>query len=122
MRLVNGTGFVGLAGKGTSARFGVGATEDMREFKSRIPFRTSLNLSYFVDNSAAVVEDTEKARGIAAGTDRLPITRIERYGLKLNRVDHFDVALGVETFFVDDRIDASLDFPSFHQPIASDHI
>lgn len=103
MRLVNGTGFVGLAGKGTSARFGVGGTFDLRELESRFPLRTSLNLSYFVDNSAAVVGDTETLRGT-------PITRIERYGLKLNRVDHFDIAIGVESFFVDDRIRPFLEY------------
>ena len=103
LRMVNGTGFVGLAGKGTSARFGAGGTFDLRELESRFPLRASLNLSYFVDNSAAVIEDTEKARGT-------PVTRIERYGLKVNRTDHVDFALGVESFFVDDRIRPFLEY------------
>lgn len=103
LRLVNGTGFVGLAGKGTSGRFGVGGTFDLREMDSRIPLRTSLNLSYFVDNSSAVVADTELLRGT-------PVTRIERYGLKVNRTDHVDFAVGAETFFVDDRIRPFLEY------------
>jgi outer membrane protein OmpA-like peptidoglycan-associated protein len=109
MRLVNGTGFVGLAGKGTSARFGIGATADVREVEERttalggILGRASLNIAYFVDNTGAVVEDTEKARGT-------PITRIERYGLKINRTDHFDLAFGYEMFFVDDRIRPFLEY------------
>lgn len=103
LRMVNGTGFVGLAGKGTSGRFGVGGTFDMRELESRVPLRASLNLSYFVDNSSAVVEETEKLRGT-------PVTRIERYGLKVNRTDHVDFAVGVESFFVDDRIRPFLEY------------
>lgn len=99
LRLVNGTGAVGLAGSATSARFGVIATEDLRDLRpgSNIPLRFSLNLNYFVDNTGAVVADTETARGTS-------VTRIERFGLAINRVDHFDWSLGAEGFFVDDRI------------------
>ncbi len=102
--LVNGTGAVGLAGPATGARFGAIATEDLRELRpgSNIPLRLSLNLAYSVDNSGAVVEDTESARGTAGRPQ--PVTRIERFGLQVNRVDHFDWTLGAETFFADDKV------------------
>lgn len=97
LKLLGGAGGVGYFGSGTSARFVLGATGDFRQLASKIPLRTSLNLSYMIDNSAAIIADTEKARGT-------PITRIERFGLGINRVDQFDVNLGVETFIVNDRI------------------
>ncbi len=97
MHLLGGAGGVGYFGNGTSARFVLGATGDFRQLASKIPLRASLNLSYNVDNSAAIVASTEQARGT-------PITRIERFGLGINRVDQFDVNLGVETFVLNDRI------------------
>jgi outer membrane protein OmpA-like peptidoglycan-associated protein len=103
MRLLGGAGGVGYFGNGTSARFMLGATTDFRQLASKIPLRASLNLSYNIDNSAAIIADTEKARGT-------PITRIERFGLGINRVDQFDVALGVETFILNDRIRPFLEF------------
>jgi outer membrane protein OmpA-like peptidoglycan-associated protein len=78
-------------------------TLDLRQLESKIPLRTSLNLSYYVDNSGAIVTATEQARGT-------PITRIERFGLGINRVDHFDVHLGAETFILNDRIRPFLEF------------
>ena len=95
--LLNGAGAVGLNGNSTSARFSIPATLDLRQLSSKIPLRTSLNLSYVVDNSGAIVASTETARGT-------PVTRIERFGLGINRVDHFDVHLGAETFILNDRI------------------
>jgi outer membrane protein OmpA-like peptidoglycan-associated protein len=103
MHLLGGAGGVGYFGNGTSARFVLGATGDFRQLASKIPLRTSLNLSYNVDNSAAIVQSTETARGT-------PITRIERFGLGINRVDQFDVSLGAETFIVNDRIRPFLEF------------
>ena len=103
LHLLGGAGGVGYFGDGTSARFVLGATGDFRQLSSKIPLRTSLNLSYVVDNSAAIIADTEKARGT-------PITRIERYGLGINRVDQFDVGLGAETFLLNDRIRPFLEF------------
>lgn len=103
LRLLGGAGGVGYFGNGTSARFVLGATGDFRQLSSKIPLRTSLNLSYNIDNSASIIADTEKARGT-------PITRIERFGLGINRVDQFDVALGAETFILNDRIRPFLEF------------
>jgi len=101
--LLNGAGAVGLNGASTSARFVIPATLDLRQMASKIPLRTSLNLAYSVDNSAAIVADTETKRG-------QPITRIERFGLGINRVDHFDIHFGAETFLLNDRIRPFLEF------------
>jgi len=95
--LVNGAGSVGLAGGGTGARLRLLGTSDLRGLDKPIPLRVSLNLTYSLDNTAQVVQGIESA----ANTQ---ITRIERYGLELNRVDHFDMALGAETFLVSEKI------------------
>jgi outer membrane protein OmpA-like peptidoglycan-associated protein len=95
--LVNGTGSVGLDGGGTGAKFRGLATADLRGAAKPIPVRFSTNLTYVLDNSGRVVEDTEKARGT-------PITRIERFGLGINRVDHFDIGLGAEVFAAQEKV------------------
>jgi outer membrane protein OmpA-like peptidoglycan-associated protein len=98
--LINGTGSVGLDGGGTSAKFGGVATADLRgtaTSSSHIPLRFSANVIYSLDNTGAVLQDTENARGE-------PVTRIERYGLGVNRVDHFDFLLGGEAFLADERV------------------
>jgi outer membrane protein OmpA-like peptidoglycan-associated protein len=106
--LINGTGSVGLDGGGTSAKFGGVATADLRgdpaSSSSHIPLRFSANVVYSLDNTGAVLQDTEAARGAAAGVPTVPVTRIERYGLAVNRVDHFDFLLGGEVFIADDRV------------------
>jgi outer membrane protein OmpA-like peptidoglycan-associated protein len=104
--LINGTGSVGLSGDGTSAKFGGIATADMRGLDSPVPLRFSANVVYAFDDTASVVTDTETGRAAAAGLppgSTIPITRIERYGLDVNRVDHIDLYLGGEVFVADDR-------------------
>ncbi|MEA2753302.1 MAG: hypothetical protein QOI41_7445 [Myxococcales bacterium] len=95
--LVNGTGSVGLDGGGTGAKFRGLATADLRGAAKPIPVRFSTNLTYVLDNSGRVVEDTEAARGT-------PITRIERFGLGINRVDHFDIGIGAEVFAAQEKV------------------
>jgi outer membrane protein OmpA-like peptidoglycan-associated protein len=95
--LLNGTGAVGLDGNGTSAKFGGVGTVDLRGLESHTPVRFSLNTVYFVNNSADVVAPTETQRGT-------PVTRIERFGLGVNRVDEFDFLLGVEFFAAEERV------------------
>jgi outer membrane protein OmpA-like peptidoglycan-associated protein len=89
--LVNGSGAVGLTGAGTGAKFRALGTADLRGLQSQLPLRFSLNLTYTIDDSAQVVSAYE------AATDA-PVTRIERFGLEFNRVDHFDIGLGGEAF------------------------
>jgi len=100
--LVNGTGSVGLDGGGTGAKFRGLATADLRGAAKPIPVRFSTNLTYVLDNSGRVVEDTETARG--NGGPPVPITRIERFGLGINRVDHFDIGLGAEVFAAQEKV------------------
>ena len=101
--LVNGSGAVGLAGAGTGAKFRLLGTADLRGAAKPRPLRVSLNMTYSVDNSGAVVSAYEAATNA-------PVTRIERFGLEFNRVDHFDVNLGVETFLADGRVRPYLEY------------
>ncbi|HVH42235.1 MAG TPA: OmpA family protein [Labilithrix sp.] len=101
--LVNGTGAVGLDGGGTSAKFRGLATADLRGMEKRVPLRFSTNLTYVLDNSGQVVSSTETARGT-------PITRIERFGLNINRVDHFDIHLGGEVFLAEEKVRPFLEY------------
>ena len=101
--LVNGTGAVGLDGGGTGAKFRGLATADLRGMAKPVPLRFSMNMTYVVDNTGAVVQDTEKNRGT-------PITRIERFGLNINRVDHFDIALGGEVFLAQEKVRPFLEY------------
>ncbi len=95
--LVNGSGAVGLVGGGTGAKFRALGTADLRGMEREIPLRLSVNLGYAVDNSAQVLSAYEAATGA-------PVTRIERFGLEVNRVDHLDVSLGGETFLAQGRV------------------
>ena len=95
--LLNGSGSVGLSGGSTSAKFRGLGTADLRGLEKKLPLRFSLNTTYSLDNSGAVLKDTEDARGA-------PVTRIERFGLNVNRVDHFDIALGAELFAAQEKI------------------
>jgi outer membrane protein OmpA-like peptidoglycan-associated protein len=105
--LVNGSGAVGLDGAATSAKFRLLGTADLRGMDSHVPLRFSLNTTYSLDNTGDVLAATElsqqtnaeKAQGIVP-----PVSRIDRFGLQVNRVDHLDINLGVETFLVDERI------------------
>jgi outer membrane protein OmpA-like peptidoglycan-associated protein len=111
MLLLNGTGGVGVAGGGTSALIRGLASADFRKpTTGGFPLRANLNLGYKIDNSGALVTEVEQKRGVAAGyvndptidpetPARQPISRIERFGLGINRVDFFQTYLGVELPF-----------------------
>jgi OmpA-OmpF porin, OOP family len=102
--LINGTGSVGLDGNATSAKFGLIGTGDLRDLESHTPVRISANVVYSLDNTGDVVTATEAARqAVEMSPVTIPITRIERYGLGIDRVDHFDFRLGGEFFVADDR-------------------
>ncbi|HEY4119544.1 MAG TPA: hypothetical protein VGM56_16865, partial [Byssovorax sp.] len=114
--LLNGAGDVGLAGGGTSALFRGLATADFRKPEGHgFPLRINLNLAYKLDNSGTLVEDVEKARAadFTDGRTTSPITRIERYGLGINRVDFFQTWLGVELPFnkIQPFLEWTLDIP-----------
>ena len=102
--LLNGTGSVGVDGAATSAKFRGLATVDLRDVPEKpLPLRFSFNIAYVLDNGGNVVTDVEAARTAAAGTST-QITRIERFGLGINRVDHLDMGIGGELFLADERI------------------
>ncbi|MBK7581588.1 MAG: carboxypeptidase regulatory-like domain-containing protein [Myxococcales bacterium] len=94
--LLNGTGGVGLDGSGTSYAIRALATADLNNRTNpddRVPLRFNANVGYLFDNSGELVGDTESAR------KGQKITRIERYGLDINRVDSFQIGLGLEGMF-----------------------
>lgn len=95
--LVNGTGSVGLDGAGTSAKFRALASTDFRGAQKPIPLRFGLAMTYVVDNSGEVIARTEANRGTS-------VTRIERFGLNVNRVDHFDIGFGGEIFAAQEKV------------------
>lgn len=95
--LINASGSVGLEGGGTSAKFGAVGTADLRGLESHVPLRFSANVVYSLDNTGDVLTSTEQARG-------MPVTRIERYGLGVNRVDHIDLFLGGEALLFEERV------------------
>ncbi|MFO0549019.1 MAG: carboxypeptidase regulatory-like domain-containing protein [Polyangiaceae bacterium] len=113
--LLNGTGDVGVSGGATSGLFKINATADFRKMLSAFPLRVHLNAGYKVDNSGVAVENVEKARAQAFndGRDFQPITRIERYGLGINKVDFFQTYLGVDVdfSFIQPFVEYTVDVP-----------
>ena len=95
--LINGTGAVGLDGGGTSFKFGPIGTMDLRGTDNHIPLRFSLQADYMFDNSGDVLTQTENDR-------KDKVTRIERFGLNVNRVDHLDIGIGGELFAAEERV------------------
>jgi OmpA-OmpF porin, OOP family len=87
--LMNGTGGVGLNGDSTSFRLRGNVTADFRKPQAGIPLLAHLNLGYRFDNSGKLIADTETSRG-------RPISRIERFGLGINRTDAVEVGLALE--------------------------
>ncbi len=81
--LAGSSGSIGLSGAGTSARLRAMSTFELS------PFRVHLGLGYLFDNTHELVKDVEKERGA-------PVTRLERYGLGINKVDRLEVSLGAE--------------------------
>jgi outer membrane protein OmpA-like peptidoglycan-associated protein len=105
--LLNGTGGVGVTGSGTSALFRGLATADFRKPSGGFPLRVNVNLAYKLDNSANLIKDAEERRAASVplpaekdgSAARLPLTRVERFGLGINRVDFFQTFIGVELPF-----------------------
>jgi outer membrane protein OmpA-like peptidoglycan-associated protein len=93
LQLINGSGSVGFNGKGTSFRVSALGLADLQRLQgSALPLRILTSLSYLADNSGSLVASTESSRGAR-------ITRVERFGLGINRVDRVQAGLGVEAIF-----------------------
>lgn len=116
LNLLMGAGAVGPLGAGTSALFRALATMDLRKpGGTGVPLRININASYKLDNSGQLVKEVEaqRAKEFRDGRATQPITRIERFGLGINRVDAFQPALGVEvpTRYVQPYAEYSVDIP-----------
>nr|MBK7063887.1 OmpA family protein [Deltaproteobacteria bacterium] len=108
--LLNRSGDIGLLGDSTSADFGVLSTLDLRDFGASVPLRFHINAHYYLDNSSAIVSQTEERRraaqpgydaarcasGAIDPTCFLEVSRIERHALGINRVDRFGINLAAE--------------------------
>ncbi len=91
------SGSVGANGDAISARATLIGTYDFRRGAGELPLRVSLNAGYFLDNSSALVADVEAAR-------KEPISRVERFGLTINRADRIQARLGAEVFLASDAV------------------
>ena len=116
--LLNGTGSVGIDNASYELR-GL-ATVDLSNRKKkedRIPLRGHLNLGYLFDQSGKLVEGVEAQQGHR-------ITRIERFGLGINRVDSFTIGLGAEGLFdiVRPFLEWTIDVPVNRQDHVCDNL
>ena len=89
LSLLSGAGSAGFNGDATGFRLTALGQLDLRGLSSPLPLRVLTNIGYAFDNSGALVESTEASRG-------KPISRLERFGLGVNRVDGLQLGLGVE--------------------------
>jgi outer membrane protein OmpA-like peptidoglycan-associated protein len=112
--LLNGTGGVGLDSASTSFALRGLATADLdnrARVADRIPLRFHANIGYLFDNSGKIVstvEGTPTPRGRGG-----PVSRIERFGLDINRVDFFQLGFAAEYVheFVRPFVEWSVDVP-----------
>jgi outer membrane protein OmpA-like peptidoglycan-associated protein len=89
--LLNGSGMLGVDNANFTLRALAGIDLNQRRDPSRrVPVRLHAMLGYLVDGSGGLVENVEKSRG----QDR--ISRIERFGLDINRVDSLLLGVGAE--------------------------
>jgi outer membrane protein OmpA-like peptidoglycan-associated protein len=93
MWLLNGTGTVGIDSASFALR-GVATADFSNGSTHKIPLRTYLNIGYLFDNSGKLVDSVEKHE-----LNGHRITRIERFGLGINRVDSLNAGLGLEGMF-----------------------
>jgi len=81
-----------------------------------VPVRLAANVAYEFDNSAAMIEGIEADRSEEAGS-RQRITRVERFGWDIDRVDSVRLGLGAEGLlkFVRPFAEWSIDLPANRQ-------
>ena len=106
---LNGTGGIGLSGAGTSFRLRALSTFALDQLDHPTPLRFHIGLAYYFDNSNKVVSDVEDARSAKTGK-REQITRIERYGLGINKVDRFEIGIGAEALLAHDKVRPFLEY------------
>lgn len=90
LRLLNGSGSVGIHTANIALRaLGTIDLNNRSDPQQRIPLRFHANFGYLFDNSSSIIEDTENSRG-------RPVSRIERFGLDINRVNTLFIGIGGE--------------------------
>ena len=95
--LLNGTGGVGLDSASTSFDIRGLATADLNnrsQVENRIPLRFHANLGYLINNAGQIVktvENTAPPQGRGG-----PVSRVERFGLDIDRVDFFQMGFAAE--------------------------
>jgi outer membrane protein OmpA-like peptidoglycan-associated protein len=112
--MLNGPGGVGIDSASAAVRLlGTADYSNRVEPGRRLPLRVHFNLSYIFDNSGGLVEAEENKRG-----ERL--TRVERFGLNVSRVDQLVPAFGIEGVFkyVNPFVEWSIDIPANRQNYA----
>jgi hypothetical protein len=111
LQLLNGAGSVGVDNANFALR-GLASMDltNRKKEAEKIPLRVNFNLSYVFDNSGKLVDDIERER-------QRRITRIERYGLNINRLDRLVPAIGVEAplDLIHPYVEWSVDIPSNRQ-------
>lgn len=102
--LLNSVGDIGVVFDSTSVGLRANLAADFRKLNgSGFPLLARLNIQYYLDNSANLIEDTEAKRytGLAEpeaeiNEHRHLATRVERFGLNVNRVDTLRLGVGLE--------------------------
>ncbi len=118
LMLPNKAGSVGVLFEGIGVRLRGGLLADFRNLESRVPLLGRFNMSYLFDHTEMLADDTEKERfsNLAVLPDepekemRQLISREERFGLGINRVDQLGFGLGFEL-----PLEAATDF--YLQPL-----
>ncbi len=103
VNLNNGIGRATPDLAGTSLGLRASMSTDLRGLANPVPFIGRANLGYFWDNSGVLAEDGENARYDMVPDPLDPkdetrhlLTRQERFGLGINRVDTISLGLGAE--------------------------
>ncbi len=112
LRLLNGSGSVGIHTANIALRaLGTIDLNNRKDPQQRIPLRFHANFGYLFDNSSSIVEQTEASRG------KVPVSRIERFGLDINRVDSLFMGFGGEFVnpIVQPFAEWTIDIPSNRQ-------
>ena len=84
--------------------------------KSRVPLRLHANVGYLFDNSGNIADSIEAKRAGVLGAAQ-SLTRVERFGYGVNRVDFFKWGVGVEGAFdyVRPFVEWTMDVPANRQ-------
>ncbi|NOY93279.1 MAG: OmpA family protein [Deltaproteobacteria bacterium] len=104
LSFLNSVGDIGLLFKGTSVAFRGNFTADLRGRANPFPFIFRFNAQYQFDNSNKLIRGVERRRYAnlmdaapdPANETRQLLTTVERFGLGINRVDMFNLAVGFE--------------------------